>query len=97
MKEVEGFNAIIHSPVRLRLCSMLFDVESATFSLLRGELEVAESVLSKNISTLRDAGFVEVSKASLNSRTSTAVKLTKSGRIAYSAHVGALRAISLGW
>ncbi|WP_241983556.1 MULTISPECIES: hypothetical protein [unclassified Cryobacterium] len=31
------------------------------------------------------------------SRTSTFVKLTKSGRIAYSAHVGALRAISLGW
>ena len=94
MKPVEGFDPIIHSPVRLRLCAMLFAVESATFTVLREELDVADSVLSKHISTLRRAAFVHVSKASVNSRTSTVMSLTKGGRTAYSAHIEALRAIA---
>ncbi|WP_369827217.1 transcriptional regulator [Cryobacterium sp. N19] len=94
MKTVEGFDPIIHSPIRLRLCAMLFAVESATFTVLREELEVADSVLSKHISALRVVGFVQVSKSSVNSRTFTDIRLTKSGRTAYSAHIGALRAIA---
>jgi DNA-binding MarR family transcriptional regulator len=50
-------------------------------------------VLSKQVRTLQEAGYISVRKAPLGSRTHTWLALTKSGRSAFDAHVAALQQI----
>lgn len=56
-------NPLIHAPVRLQICAILFATDEAEFALVREETEVSESVLSKQVKLLADAGYVNVRKA----------------------------------
>ena len=87
------FDEVIHAPLRLRLCASLVKVDEASFALLRELLDVSDSVLSKHLSTLADAGYVRLTKASWAGRLRTAVALTPAGRRAYAGHLAALREI----
>jgi len=89
----EGFDTVIHAPHRLRICAVLDTVDQAEFAVLRQTLGVSESVLSKQVRALEEAGYVRVSKATRDSRVRTWAGFTKEGRRAYRAHVAALRAI----
>lgn len=81
---------VIHAPVRLQICALLSATDEAEFALLREETGVSDSVLSKHIRQLEEAGFVRVRKATLASRQRTWLSLTKEGVRAFSAHVRAL-------
>jgi DNA-binding MarR family transcriptional regulator len=89
----EGFDTIIHAPNRLRICALLDAVEYAEFGLVQDRLSVSASVLSKHVSVLMDAGYVEQSKAVRDTRQRVWLHLTKTGRAAYRAHVAALHDI----
>jgi DNA-binding MarR family transcriptional regulator len=89
----EAFDEIIHNPVRLRVCAMLVGLEHAAFPLLRDELGVSDSVLSKHLAALEAAGYVALTKATSEGRLRTSVSLTAAGRKAYTEHVAALRSI----
>jgi DNA-binding MarR family transcriptional regulator len=88
------FNDLVHAPNRLRICALLAPVGSAEFSTVRQALGVADSVLSKHVAVLHDAGYVEVHKSTCASRVRTSLSLTPAGRAAYEGHVTALRAIT---
>jgi DNA-binding MarR family transcriptional regulator len=83
----------IHAPHRLRICSMLSVVRDADFATLRDELGVSDSVLSKQLRTLEEAGYVKVRKTSTGGRSRTWASLTAAGRRAFTAHVAELRRI----
>jgi DNA-binding MarR family transcriptional regulator len=89
----EHFDELVHAPTRLQICAMLAPVESIEFSAVRDGLGVADSVLSKHIRALSEAGYVTVHKAAFLSRVRTSFSLTPSGRRAYQGHLAALRAI----
>jgi DNA-binding MarR family transcriptional regulator len=88
-----AFDELIHNPVRLRVCAMLASVDFAAFPVLREELGVSDSVLSKHLAALEDVGYVTLSKATSEGRLRTSVSLTTKGHKAYAAHVAALRSI----
>lgn len=88
-----SFDALIHAPHRLQICAILDTVERAEFALLRDQLGVSESVLSKQVKALEDAGYVSVSKGLRDRRTRTWAAFTAPGRAAYRGHVQALRDI----
>lgn len=90
---VSAFDPLIHAPHRLQICATLDTVDRAEFALLRDQLGVSESVLSKQIKALEDAGYVSVSKGSRDGRVRTWASFTKSGQQAYRGHVAALRRI----
>ncbi|MFC6152790.1 winged helix-turn-helix domain-containing protein [Nocardioides yefusunii] len=93
-KDVEpAFDTLVHAPQRLQICATLDLVDSAEFALLRETLGVSDSVVSKHLKTLEEAGYVKVSKGVLDRRTRTWVAMTKAGRTAYRGHVAALRQI----
>jgi DNA-binding MarR family transcriptional regulator len=92
-KAEDGFEATIHAPNRLRICALLESAEQVEFGLVRERLGVSDSVLSKHVSVLMDAGYVQQTKAVRDTRQRVWLSLTKSGRAAYRAHVAALRAI----
>lgn len=93
MNAVARFDEIVHAPNRLQICAILAAVESADFATVREGLGVADSVLSKHVRVLHEAGYLEVHKATCASRVRTSLSLTEAGRAAYEGHVAALRAI----
>lgn len=90
------FDELIHAPIRLRICASLAPVQWAEFAHLRGILDVADSVLSKHLKQLADAGYIGIERFTKLGRSHMRVSLTKSGRQAYVSHVAALREITAG-
>ena len=70
---------------------MLAAVDSAEFSAVRDELGVSDSVLSKHVRVLEEAGYLAVKKATIASRQRTWLALTKAGRAALEGHVAELQ------
>jgi DNA-binding MarR family transcriptional regulator len=89
-----AFDELIHAPLRLQICAMLSPVRGLPFSDIRDRLEISDSVLSKHLSALTGAGYVEVSRVRADSRSRRRVTLTKPGRTALRGHLVALRAIA---
>ena len=85
------FNTIIHAPIRLQICALLAPLEEAKFRILREELNVSDSVLSKHIKQLEEAGYVKQNKRKAGDRQQTWVQLSGTGRKAFKAHVEALK------
>jgi len=81
----------LQAPARLKLVTMLTAVSEAEFATVRGRLDVSDSVLSKHLSALGDAGYVRVRKGVHQGRRTTWVSLTARGRRAVGVHVSALR------
>lgn len=88
------FDEVIHAPNRLRITAALSTVESADFSTIRDLLGVSDSVLSKHVKPLGEAGYVNITKTVIDSHVRTSLALTAKGRKAYRAHIEALRAIT---
>ncbi|MDP9847431.1 transcriptional regulator [Streptosporangium lutulentum] len=90
---LDGFDATIHAPNRLRVCALLDAVVEAEFGAIQERLDVSASVLSKHVSVLIEAGYVKQRKATRDTRQRVWLQLTDAGRTAYRAHLAALRAI----
>jgi DNA-binding MarR family transcriptional regulator len=81
------------APARLKLMTMLTAVSDIEFAVLRDALEVSDSVLSKHVATLAEAGYVRSRKGTHEGRRTTWLALSPAGRKALRAHVAALRDI----
>ena len=88
------FDNIIHAPNRLQICAFLVQLDEAEFQLLRDELAVSDSVLSKHIKQLEKVGYLKLRKSTVNGRQHTWVHLTGEGRQAFKDHVKELKRIS---
>ncbi|UUL81747.1 transcriptional regulator [Sphingomonas qomolangmaensis] len=82
-----AFDPVLHSPVRLQMCALLSAVDEAEYALIRAEVDVSESVLSKHARQLEEAGYLRIRKATLAARQRTWLSLTAQGRQAFAAHV----------
>lgn len=88
-----NFDTIIHAPNRLQICAFLSPLEAAEFRVIREELNVSDSVLSKHIKQLEDAGYVKQEKSKVNGRQRRWFHLTIKGRKAFELHVEELKRI----
>ena len=84
-------NSVIHAPNRLHICSILSTSGEMEFKWLRERLEVSDSVLSKHIKLLEEAGYVSVSKRKDFGHRRTWIRLNAAGREAYTEHVKELK------
>ena len=89
----EGFDQVVHAPVRLRVCAALAPVREIEFGALVALLDISKSALSKHVSVLADAGYVEQRRAVRDTRQRVWLSLTRAGRSAYDGHVAALHRI----
>jgi DNA-binding MarR family transcriptional regulator len=83
----------LQAPARLRLMTTLTAVSEAEFAILRENLAVSDSVLSKLVSTLAAEGYLRSRKGLHAGRRTTWIALTPTGRAALRSHVAALRAL----
>ena len=88
-----ALDPVIHAPLRLQICAMLGQAATIDFATVREMLDVSESVLSKHVKTLEEAGYVAVRKATSDGRQRTWLAMTSAGRKAFAAHAQALRTL----
>jgi DNA-binding MarR family transcriptional regulator len=87
------FDELIHPSTRLSIVALLAAVDWADFSFVRDELGLSDSALSKQLSTLEEAGYVAIERPLSERRRRVRARLTPVGRKAFDGHVAALRAI----
>lgn len=88
------FDPVIHPPARLQIMAVLANVQTVEFAALRKTVEVSDSVMSKHLSALAEAGYVRLSKAATDGRQRTWAAITRKGRDAFGHHVAALQALA---
>jgi DNA-binding transcriptional ArsR family regulator len=87
------FDELIHPSTRLSLVALLAAADWAEFAFVRDQLELSDSALSKQLSTLEEAGYVDIERPVRDRRRRVRARLTSTGRAAYEGHVAALRRI----
>lgn len=89
-----GFDLVLHPPARLQIAAVLAQAQEAEFALLKSVTGASDSVMSKHLSALADAGYVALRKAASDGRQRTWAKLTSKGRAAFKRHVKALEVLA---
>ena len=85
---------VIHQPIRFSIIATLAASSEAEFGFVRDTVQVSDSVLSKQVAVLENAGYVHVKKGYIGKRPRTWLRLTDQGRTAFAAHLDALRTIA---
>lgn len=91
-----ALDMVLHPPARLQIAAVLANVSEAEFARLKDVTGVADSVLSKHLAALAEAGHISLRKAARDGRQRTWAALTASGRKAFAAHVAALQELAAG-
>jgi DNA-binding MarR family transcriptional regulator len=90
----KGFDAVLHPPARLQIAAVLAQAQEAEFAFLKNITGASDSVMSKHLSAMADAGYVTIRKAAADGRQRTWARLTSDGRAAFREHVKALEALA---
>ena len=87
------FDELIHPATRLSIVALLAASDWVEFAFIRDRLELSDSALSKQLSTLETAGYVSLERQLSGRRHRVRARLTPEGRSAFDGHVEALRQI----
>jgi DNA-binding MarR family transcriptional regulator len=94
MSAVPVFDPVIHAPGRLQICAILSAADEAEFAMVRDAIAVSDSVLSKHLKQLEEAGYIRLRKQAHTGRQRTWLSLTPEGRAAFAAHVAELQRLA---
>jgi DNA-binding transcriptional ArsR family regulator len=84
-------NPILHSQLRLAVVSLLISVKEAEFIFLKEKTNATAGNLSVQISKLKDAGYVEITKHFKDNYPQTLCRITQKGVLAFEDYVNALQ------
>jgi DNA-binding MarR family transcriptional regulator len=87
------FDELIHPSTRLSLVAVLASTDWADFAYLKDRLQLSDSALSKQLTTLEAAEYVTIDRFVTNRRRRVRARLTDAGRRAFDGHVAALQAV----
>jgi DNA-binding MarR family transcriptional regulator len=87
------FDELIHPSTRLSIVALLAAADWIEFGFIRDQLQMSDSALSKQLSTLEEAGYVTLERSVGEGRRRVRARLTPVGQEAFDGHVAALEAI----
>ena len=82
---------ILHSQLRLAVISLLISVKEAEFTFIKEKTGATAGNLSVQMTKLKEAGYIEVSKQFKDNYPQTLCKITKPGIQAFEDYVKALQ------
>lgn len=91
---VAELDQLLLDPTRLAIVSLLAAAEWAEFGFVRDSVQLSDSALSKQVTTLSKNDYVEVRKGYVGKRPRTWLNLSDTGRDALAEHISALQAIA---
>jgi DNA-binding transcriptional ArsR family regulator len=93
---IAGFEPLLQAAARLQVMAVLAQAQQAEFARLKELTGTSDSVMSKHLSALADAGFIKLTKATSGGRQRTWAAITRAGRTTFNHHVAALQKIVAG-
>lgn len=91
MKKYKELDPLLHSQLRLAVISILMSVESAEFTYIREQTGATAGNLSVQITKLKEAGYIRVTKKFSNNYPQTLCRITKLGRERFIEYLDALK------
>jgi DNA-binding MarR family transcriptional regulator len=91
---VAALDQLLLDPTRLAIVSLLAAAEWAEFAFVRDSVQLSDSALSKQVTTLSKNDYLEVRKGYVGKRPRTWLNLTDTGRDTLAEHIAALQAIA---
>jgi len=82
---------ILHAPLRLAVVSLLLGVKEAEFTFIKEKTNSTAGNLSVQISKLKEAGYIDVTKQFKDNYPLTICKITSKGIDAFEKYVKALQ------
>ncbi len=89
---LKELDPLLHSQIRLAIISILMSVEQAQFNFLREKTETSAGNLSFQLSKLKEADYIKISKGFKNNYPLTTVRITAKGKKAFEEYVDAMKA-----
>jgi DNA-binding transcriptional ArsR family regulator len=89
--EFKELDPILHAPLRLAVVSLLLSVKEAEFTFIKEKTNSTAGNLSVQISKLKDAGYIDVTKQFKDNYPLTLCKITAKGIDAFENYVKALQ------
>ena len=91
MTRFKELDPILHSQLRLAVISLLVSTEVAEFTYIREQTGSTAGNLSIQITKLKDAGYIEVTKKFRNNYPQTLCSITTLGREKFTDYVNDLK------
>lgn len=91
MTRFKELDPILHSQLRLAIVSLLVSTESAEFSFIREQTGATSGNLSVQITKLKEAGYINVTKKFRNNYPQTMCSITPVGKTKFSDYVSSLK------
>ena len=91
MTRFNDLDPILHSQLRLAVISLLINTEDAEFTYIREQTGATAGNLSIQITKLKEAGYIEVTKKFRNNYPQTLCSITSLGRKKFSEYVNSLK------
>jgi DNA-binding transcriptional ArsR family regulator len=89
--QFKELDPILHSQLRLAVMSLLISVKEAEFTFLKDKTNATSGNLSVQISKLKEAGYIDITKQFNNNYPQTLCKITPLGVEAFENYVKALQ------
>ena len=90
---IADIDRIVHSPPRLMILAYLAAVDSADFIFLMNQVELTRGNLSSHLTTLEEAGYVDIQKEFVDKVPRTLIRLTDAGRNAIQTYREKMRTV----
>lgn len=91
MTRFNDLDPILHSQLRLAVISLLMSAEVAEFTYIREQTGATAGNLSIQITKLKEAGYIEVTKSFRNNYPQTLCRITSLGKQKFSEYVNSLK------
>jgi DNA-binding MarR family transcriptional regulator len=82
LRPIGGLDRAVHSPPRLMILAYLAVVDSVDFTFLMNQVGLTRGNLSSHLTTLVEAGYIDIQKEFVEKVPRTLIRLTDSGRTA---------------
>jgi len=83
---LSDLDPLVHSQARLLVMTYLYVVEKMDYVYLQRVTDLSWGNLSKHLSKLEEAGYIETEKTFIDKKPNTTVWLTDEGRSAYASY-----------
>jgi DNA-binding transcriptional ArsR family regulator len=87
----KDLDPILHSQLRLAVMSLLVSTESAEFTFIQEQTGATAGNLSVQITKLKEAGYIDVTKKFNNNYPQTLCRITQHGRKKFIEYVNSLK------
>jgi len=91
MTPFKDLDPLLHSQLRLAVVSLLMSAEVAEFTFIREQTGATAGNLSVQITKLKEAGYIEVTKRFSNNYPQTLCSITQLGRERFIEYVNTLK------